>query len=410
MFRKIKSSIKKHYMAVRWRVILYIAWKNLVTKKLRTALTVTGVVVGIGSVFFLLSFGLGIQELVTKQIIGNQSVKTIDITTLNSRVIKLDRQNVEKIQNMSHVSLVGVQYAFAGSIGVGGGAKDIVTYGVDSNYLKLIELKLVAGELLSNDDNKSAVINSEASRALGFKDEKSAIGKTVNLLVPLQNVGAKKDKVDKKFTIVGVVNTGSGSEVYVPSFHFDQAGVASYSQVRLLVDEVENTPVLRKSIEALGFQTVSPSDTIDQVNQIFSIFNIVMIAFGSIGMLIAILGMFNTLTISLLERTREIGLMMALGGRERDMSKLFIVESLLLSVLGAIVGIVLAVITGQILNSLMMAFSKSRGVSGDFQLFAYPVWLIAAVIVFMALVGMLVAYFPARRARKINPIDALRRE
>src|SRR5206468_3453072 len=109
----------------------------------------------------------------------------------------------------------------------------------------------------------------------------------------------------------------------------------------------------RKQIESMGFLTTSPIDTIEQINQMFKFFNVLLAGFGAIGMIVAVLGMFNTLTISLLERTKEVGLMITLGGRNRDMRKLFIFEAVLLSVAGAVIGIVSAIILGQIINLVM---------------------------------------------------------
>lgn len=402
---------KRKYTAIQNRILLHLAWRNLVTKKLRTLLTLSGVVVGIGSIFFLLSFGLGLQNLVTKQILGNQSVKIVDITTTNSRIIKLDNENVEKIQGLAHVEKLGKVYSYPGSLSRNGASIDTVTYGVDSTYQDTVSLKVVSGRLLNKDDQKSIVINTAAAKAVGLDESgKDAVGKSLNLLVPLQNTNSTKDKIQYDFKIVGVVSTGSGSEIYIPSFYFDIAGVPAYSQARVIVDSTDNIASLRQAIESKGFQTASPSDTIEQVNQMFTVFNFIMIGFGSIGMLIAVLGMFNTLTISLLERTKEIGLMMTMGGRNRDMSKLFIIESLILSIVGAIIGIILAIIGGQIINFVMMTIAHSRGVTGDFQLFAVPAWLVLAMIAFMSLVGILVAFFPAKRANRIDPIDALRRE
>ena len=102
--------------------------------------------------------------------------------------------------------------------------------------------------------------------------------------------------------------------------------------------------------------------------------------------------------------------MMAMGARNRDMSKLFIIEALFLSVVGALVGIGLAILGGQIANAVMLGLARSRGVTTNFQLFAVPLWLVLSLTGFMAAVGLIVAYLPARRATKINPIDALRRE
>lgn len=127
-------------------------------------------------------------------------------------------------------------------------------------------------------------------------------------------------------------------------------------------------------------------------------------------MIVAIIGMFNTLTISLLERTKEIGLMMAMGSRRIDMSRLFIVEALFISIFGALIGILTAMTLGQIVNSILVSFAHGRGVASDFQLFANPLWLIALMTLGMGFVGLIVAFIPAKRATNINPIEALRRE
>ena len=402
--------IGENATSIRTSILFYMAWKNLTNKKLRTALTIMGVVIGIGSIFFLLSFGIGIQNLVTKQIIGNQSIKTVDVTSTNSRIIRLDSASLNRMKGLPHVQKAGVMYSFPGSLGQAGSAIDTITYGVDMNYQSMIDLKLNAGRLLTASDNKSIVINDAAVKAIGFKTDKDAIGKKINLLVPLQNVGATEASFTNEYTVVGVITTVSDSEVYIPSFLFDNAGVPNYSQVRLLTDETSNIKLTRQQVESQGFQTASPSDTIDQVNQIFGFFNLMLVGFGSISMIVAVLGMFNTLTISLLERTKEIGLMVALGGRNRDMSKLFTIEALLLSVVGASTGIGLAVIGGQVINVVLVAFAHNRGVNGNFQLFATPAWLVLSLIGFMAFIGLVVSYMPARRAKNIDPIDALRRE
>ena len=127
-------------------------------------------------------------------------------------------------------------------------------------------------------------------------------------------------------------------------------------------------------------------------------------------MVVAVLGMFNTLTISLLERTKEIGLMMALGARRVDLRKLFFFEAILLSLIGAIIGIIMAMFAGRIVNLIMNFTAQRRGVTDSFELFSNPWWLILGTIAFMVTVGAIVVYIPAKRAEKTDPIDALRNE
>ncbi|HSW98695.1 MAG TPA: FtsX-like permease family protein [Candidatus Saccharimonadales bacterium] len=390
------------------RVLFYMAWKNMTHKKLRAFLTIFGVVIGIGAIFFLLSFGIGLQRLVTNQVIGSQSIKSIDITTSNSKIIKLDDASFTKIRGLPHVLQIGKQYSFAASLRASGSEVDAIVYGQDAGYAAMDRPILNAGRQLDGSRTDQVLLNLSAARAIGIADAKQAVGKKVALHIPL--TGTDLPEISANYTIAGVVNTQGGNEMYLPSQVFTGAGVPVISQVKLEADSSTHVANLRKQIESLGFLTTSPVDTVDQINQVFRFFNIVLAGFGAIGMIVAVLGMFNTLTISLLERTKEIGLMVTLGGRNRDMRKLFIFEAILLSVTGATVGIIAAMLLGQVINLALNLFAHHRGVTEHFQLFASPWWLILGMLTFMLVVGLSVVYLPARRAARINPIDALRRE
>lgn len=390
--------------------LLYIAWKNLTHKKLRAFLTIFGVTVGIGAIYFLLSFGIGLQRLVTNEVIGNQSIKAVNVTTPNSRILKLDESTRQKIRDLPRVVRVGATYSYAGSLKLGGGEVDSIVYGADDDYLNLSNIVVSEGRVIKGEDTDAVLVNEAALRAIGLASDKSALGKSLSIRIPLPAGSARASEITKDFKITGITAQGSGSEVYIPDHIFQTAGVTTYNDLKIEADESQDVAGLRRQIEGLGFLTASPIDTIDQINEIFKFFNIILAGFGGIGMIVAVLGMFNTLTISLLERTREIGLMVALGGRNRDMRKLFIMEAVLLSVVGAVSGILLAFIAGQIINIIMNASARGRGVTETFTLFANPPLLVLGMVGFMISVGLVVAYLPARRASRISPIDALRRE
>ncbi|MBP7807637.1 ABC transporter permease [Candidatus Saccharibacteria bacterium] len=401
---------RKKYRAIQLRIVFHLAMRNITSKKLRSFLTVFGVVIGIGSIFFLLSFGIGIQDLVTRQVIGDKSLKALDVTSPNSRILQLDDTAVNKIRTFPHVEKVGLQYSFPGSVAFGGGEVDTVVYGINNDYQSTTSFNVRQGRLLNKDDTRAVVLNSSALKAIGIEDQGKAINQQITLTIPLQKIKANQKEIRDKFTIVGVIESGAGSEIFTISEIFTSAGVPSFQQIKVVSDDTKHISSLRKQIESNGFQTASLVDTLEEINKIFKFFNVILVSFGSIGMIVAVLGMFNTLTISLLERTKEIGLMMALGGRRSDMRKLFIFEALLISLAGAVIGIALAVVGGTAVNTYLNAGAKGRGVSQSFSVFAYPAWIVVSVIVFTMFVGLAVVYFPARRAEKINPIDALRRE
>ncbi len=407
---KMKTTKFRNPNTIPTQVLVYMAWRNLTNKKLRAFLTVFGITIGIGAIFFLLSFGLGLQQLVTSQVLGNQSIKAVDVFTPNSKVLSINEQTLQKIRGLPHVVRVGSSYLYNGNLNRSGSSVNALVYGMDNNYLALTTLNLKSGRRFEPKDTNVMIINTTALQAIGLDTSEKSLGQKVKMTIQLNKTSATNDSITADFTIIGIAESGNGSELFVPNHVFQVAGVSTYKDIKLEADSNGSVGTLRRQIETLGYQTNSPLDTIDQINQIFDFFNTVLAGFGSVGMVVAVLGMFNTLTISLLERTKEIGLMLAMGSRNRDIRRLFIFEAAMLSLGGAIIGIVLAIVLGWIVNFILNNMAHGRSVVDSFSLFATPWWLILGSIVFMLLVGLAVVYLPARRAARINPIDALRRE
>lgn len=394
------------------KILLLIAYRNLVSKKLRTALTLFGIAIGIGSIYFLLSFGLGLQNIVTNEVIGNQSIKTVDISTPNSRIIKLDDITNQRVGDITNVEKIGTAYYYPGSFKLSSAETDAIVYGVDKGYEELTYLNVIEGTLpSSSDETNPIIINVSALESIGLADSpQTVVGQSISILVPLDKESRLKTPLDKEYTIVGVISSGGGPELFIRSDEFRNLGVDAATQLKVGVTSVDDIKLVRSQIESFGLETQSPADTVEEIDTIFRYFNMMLLGFGGVGMIIAVLGMFNTLTISLLERTKEIGLMVSLGARSIDMRFLFVFEALLLSLFGAVLGIIGATLLSLVVNLLLNALSKSRGIEDSFWLFSYPWWLLVGSIIFMVIVGFVVVWLPAKRAEKINPIDALRRE
>lgn len=379
---------------------------NLWFKKLRSGITILGIAIGTGSIFLLMSFGLGLQALVAAQVSRGEAIDTIDVTTGGSRLLKLDDSAVKQFGAITHVTQAAGYYATAGKLTIGNANADVVTYGVNSPYLQTANLSLAAGSPLDTTKSDQAVISRAILDAVGITNPRQAIGTAISLKAKTGD-GAT---IDRKVTIVGVTSSGSGTEAFVSDAVFRAAGTTQFAGVKVLVGSRSDVTQARRAIEGLGFTTTSPVDTLDQVDQVFRVLRIVLVSFGAVGMSIAILGMINTLTISLLERTREVALMLALGARPRDMRQLFILEAILLSLTGGLVGIIGAEGIGALVDFVLNRLASSRGAAAGFTVFARPLWLTLATLGSMALVGFLVAYVPARRAARINSVEALRRE
>lgn len=390
--------------------LIYLSLKNFVSYKLRSLLTVLGVIIGTVAVFFLASFGIGVHDLVSQQIVGEKSLKVIDVASPNSKILRLNDTLINTIKQYPHVEKVGLQFSFPGVLSIKSGESDTVVYGIDENFQELSSLNLLSGSYLDMSDKQSAMVSSSALKSLGFSKSADAIGKDLSLVIPIKRYSTKADKISGTFKIIGVVESDSDSEVYLPSYVFSLAGVSTYNEIKVKAETVDSVTSVRKQVEANGLETSSLVDTMQEINNIFKFLNWILIGFGSIGTIVAVLGMFNTLTISLVERTKEIGLMMSLGARRVDVRHLFMLDSVIMSVVGSSTGVSIAYFAGKVVNHYINIGAKSRGVTESFSFFATPLWLIGSVILATTLIGLIIAYWPARRASKINPIDALRHE
>ena len=378
--------------------------KDLWSKRFRSILTISGVTIGIGSIFLLLSFGFGLQDLVQGQIIGSKSINTIDVTSTNGEVLPITQDTLNRIKALGHVSSVSGLYTYAGLVTVDGATADTVIYGVEAQHEKLSNINMLAGKFVS-DKSGEIVVDNSLLQAVGVETAEEALGKEVTLETEIDGKSHKDT-----FRVIGVSDAGSGFEAFISQSSLRVYGVTDYTQLKAQIDDREHIPDARKLIESLGYETASPVDTLEQINQVFRYFNIILAGFGSIGLLIAVLGMLNTLTVSLLERTQEIALMLALGARGKDMRKLFITEGVILSVIGGVVGMILSTLVGMLVNVLLGEFASARGVSEKISLFSTPPLLVIGVLGFTIVVGYLVALVPARRAERINTIEALRHE
>ena len=403
------SNKNSGYSSMRAGVILKIARKNLFSRKLRTVLTILGVVIGVSAVVFLVSFGVGLQKLVEKQVIGSKSIKTIDVSASESRLLKFDSQSIDKISGIAGVTKVGKVYTIAGKIKANESESSSVIYGANQDYLDLSSFDKVAGKMISAKDVDSAMVNTSFLKAQGITDNSKAIGQTLSIsfTVPVNGTIAEH-LVSVNTEIAGIIESGSGSEVFVSSTLVENQGLVNASQVKVLTTDRNNVSKVRTDIESRGYTTTSPLDTISEIDKIFKLIQIILIGFGGIGMVIAVLGMFNTLTITLLERTREIGLLVTLGAQQKDIKRLFTSEALMLSLIGAVCGIVMAFIIGKIGDLVLNMYAHSNGITDSLTAFYMSPTLILTTLAATALIGLVVVFFPARRASRISPLDAMR--
>ena len=193
---------------------------------------------------------------------------------------------------------------------------------------------------------------------------------------------------------------------------FNQPGQTagkSYPRVTLDMDPAASYEPVKDSIEAMGFRSFSFAAQFDQMRKVFVYMDMALGLIGLIALVTASLGIVNTLVMSILERRKEIGVLKSLGADERDIRRLFLVESAVIGSVGAIVGITFGWIITRIVSAVAKAMMAREGVTG-IELFALPWWLILIAFSFGLIVSLIAGLYPAARAARVDPVEALRNE
>ena len=184
---------------------------------------------------------------------------------------------------------------------------------------------------------------------------------------------------------------------------------AYYHAVKIKIDNKDNIIAVRNRIADEGFTVSSVTDFLEQVDKVFSVVQTVLAIFGFIALFVSAIGMFNTMTIALLERTHDIGIMKSVGVENSSIWKMFVTESSLIGLFGGLIGVLFGIMIGELLNAGVNMLAESLG--GDpVDIFYTPLWFLVTILVVSAVVGVITGFYPARRASRINPLDALRYE
>jgi putative ABC transport system permease protein len=214
-------------------------------------------------------------------------------------------------------------------------------------------------------------------------------------------------EIEKNFKIVGVIENDLSSIVYVNYSDLPEFKFAQFAQAKVKVTSLDNLDQARNDIKGLGFTVFALSDTIEEANKIFKAIQFILALFGIVALLVAAIGMFNTVTIALLERTQEIGIMKSIGAAKTDIMIIFLTESALMGFFGGVSGVVMGYGGGALFNfGLNLIASHMQAKQLD--LFVRPWWFIAMIIIFSTAVGFLTGILPSRRASKLNTLEALR--
>ena len=206
--------------------------------------------------------------------------------------------------------------------------------------------------------------------------------------------------------MVGFVQSNE-SFFYIPfSYLKENLQIDLAQSGKILINNLDNFQNIKGQIEQVGFLTESVNEIIEDIDGFFVIIRIILIILGTIIMSISAMGMLNTLSISLLQRTKEVGILKALGTKRRDIFKMFIFEAIIISFFGGILGLSFGYGFAVFINKVLIYFAQKNDT--ELYYFIYmPYYFVLAISIFIIFLGLATGIMPAFRAAKIHALDAL---
>lgn len=299
---------------------------------------------------------------------------------------------------------------------------DVYTVATSSGGVEFVSLQATdsaftkpKSEFLSfeSEPKGEAVISSGMANLLGIpKDKIIGIHFKVSFILVrnlLEKATGRMITKEVDYKVVGMVDDLTKEYFYIPLSDIQKAGVRNYSQLKVIALDQRRLSEIRKDVEVLGLKTTSAVDTVIQIESLFGNLRIFLGLLGAIALGVAALGMFNTLTVSLLERTREIGGMKAMGMVSREIEELFLSEAIIIGFAGGLGGLLLGFLGGQLTSFLISIFAIIKG-TGYLQVSYIPPALYILIIIASFIIGLLTGVYPSIRAKKISALNALRYE
>ena len=436
--------------------LLRLIFGNLSRRKARVALTAIGVVIGTAAVVILVSLAIGLQKNANEQLFGIGDLTQIQVMPTyggegqmmgpgGGGPVKIDPQEQELLTNFALADLRAIpgvesviprDYLMAGGMvkyqKMEGGVNII---GIDTADLSNLGLEateggtelgrgaVVIGVMVSNNfyDPKVRPGQEPASPPQLY-------GQQIQLVVSKWDAQGVETRKNLSLRVTGVLKETRGESdwtIYMPldqiksinewamnrRINYNKDG---YSQVIVKVSEVDQVLDISQQITDMGFQAFTPQSFVQGINNFYRILQVIFGGVGAIALLVAAIGIANTMAMSILERTREIGLMKAVGATNRDVLAIFLGEAAGIGFIGGLGGVIIGWLAGQGLNVIAIVYMASQagqqgGPPPSVAVYT-PVWLPLFALIFSTFIGIISGLYPALRAATMIPVLALKYE
>ena len=399
--------------------LLHTCIRSILRNRMRSLLTSLGVIIGVGSVIIMVALGEGSQKEIESQItaMGTNLLQIMPRRTVSRsgqqtimRPSAFTKKDIQKIRDESTFAsavsgVVNTSFNITGPEG----NSQVSIQGVEPDFLIARNWKTDDGYFFEEEDlllrSKVAVLGRSTAKNL-FGDDSSAIGGQIRIgnnyylvIGLLESKGASfgSDQDDIVMIPLDTAMTRLGN-----TRNINMIVMSVISKEYMEAAQKETDLILRESRKlqegaASDFEIMNQAELIDMASAASRTLTTLLAAIAGVSLLVGGIGIMNIMLVSVTERTREIGIRMAVGGRKRDILLQFLTESIILSMMGGVLGIGLALLVCRILNMAGVFTSIN------------PLIIMIATL-FAALVGVIFGYYPALKAAKLYPIDALRYE
>ena len=388
--------------------------ESLLAKKTRTFLSMLGIIIGVATVIAVFAVGKGAQESVNSQF-QNLSANSILIMANRGRGFtsssKLKTEDAKLLLSADHIASATGAIEGNSSVSYGSTDKSYGVVGVDQNFIPISNLSVSSGRTITQDDIDS-------------KSMVAVVGSTVvsDLFTSGENpIGAEITVAGKKLQVIGVL-TKLGSRVgmisvdeavIVPNSTAEKSILGTKGQVMITtqVDSVDNTNLATTSISAIlrtehklkisdadDFRIMDAGSMVAAAQASAKTLSTLLTAIAAITLLVSGIGIMNVMFVTVAERTKEIGIAKAIGGKRSDILSQFLLESVILSMVGGIIGMIIGQAAIPII-SYFNIIAMTSSLNGPLIGFSFSV-----------LVGVFFGFYPAFQASRLDPVDALRSE
>ena len=402
--------------------LIRIAVRALVRNRLRAILTMLGIIIGVASVIAMLALGEGSKRSMREEMsaMGTNMIMVmpnfqrrggVNLGSNSSMTLKISDVNTLRNEAVYVAAVSPEIRSSGGQVIYGNKNAQTSVYGASEEYLGIKKLVIKSGRVFTEAEEKSmakvCIIGQTVVDNL-FDEGMDPVGLSIRIKnIPFLIIGLLEEKgesgmgQDQDDLIIApwtTVQRRLAAIDYINGIYASAVSEEKSDAAKTEIEEILRRTHKLKDSDENDFRIMSQSELMETLTSMMSIMTYLLGAIAAISLLVGGIGIMNIMFVSVTERTREIGLRMSIGGRSQDILKQFLVESIILSILGGIFGVILGYIIAKGAGSLM-----------DTKAYVQTQSVVLAFAVCFA-IGVFFGWYPARKAASLNPIDALRYE